>query len=230
MEERSAISILVDDRERRTGVVEHLHAQSDVEVRIERLPLGDYRVDDVLLFERKTLVDLVASIKDGRLFAQGCRLVGAAPWTAIILEGRGRDLAGCGMHRAAIQGALTTLTLFFGLPLLRSMNERETGQLILLAARQRRRLATGALPRSGRRPRGKPRVQLHVLQGLPGVGPERARRLLEAFGTVEAVMAAPREALGAVAGIGPATAEAIRWAVNEPAPAYWSGEWDARSL
>jgi DNA excision repair protein ERCC-4 len=139
---------------------------------------------------------------------------------AIILEGRSRDLAESPMRREAIQGALVTLTLFLGIPLLRSVDPDETATLILLAARQGRAFATGALPRRGRRPRGKPRVQSRILQGLPGVGPERARRLLERFGTVEAVVAAPAAELASVPGIGAGTAEAIRWAVEESSAFY----------
>jgi excinuclease UvrABC nuclease subunit len=63
-------------------------------------------------------------------------------------------------------------------------------------------------------------VQSRILQGLPGVGPERARRLLDRFGTIEAVIAAPAEGLAAVPGIGKGTAEGIRWAVREAAAPY----------
>jgi len=212
--------ILVDDRESASGVVEILRAQDDVRVEIDRLALGDYRIDDTLIVERKTLRDLVASIKDGRLFGQACRLASAKLWTALILEGRGADLADCGMRREAIQGALITLTLFLGIPLLRSLDPAESARLMLLAAGQRRRLAAGPLPRRGRRPRGKVRVQARLLQGLPGIGPERAERLLERFGSVEAVMTANLDALASVRGIGTGTAEAIRWAVDEAAADY----------
>jgi len=94
-----------------------------------------------------------------------------------------------------------TLTLFMGIPLLRSMDPEETATLMLFAARQGRAVASGALPRKGRRPQGKARVQNRLLQGLPGIGPERARRLLERFGTIEAVIAAPADALASVPGI-----------------------------
>lgn len=214
-------SILVDDRESTGAVLAALRRRECVRIQVERLPVGDYRVDDTLLFERKTLPDLVASIKDGRLFAQGLRLANAPPPLrgALILEGTSQDLAECRMRREAIQGALVTLTLFLGLPLLRSMDPEETASLILFSARQGRTFASGALPRKGKRRRGKQRVQSRVLQGLPGIGPERARRLLERFGTIEAVIAAPAADLATVPGIGQGTAEAIRWAVEEtPAP------------
>lgn len=214
------VSILVDDREPDGAVLAALRQRPEVEVQVVRLAVGDYRVDEALLFERKTLPDLAGSIQDGRLFAQALRLVRAPLPAALILEGTTRDLAGCGMRREAIQGALVTMTLFMGLPLLRALDPTETAALMVTAARQGRAVASGALPRPGRRPRGKARVQNRILQGLPGVGPERARRLLERFGTVEAVMAAPAAELMAVAGIGSATAHLIRWAVGEDAPDY----------
>jgi len=215
-------TIIADDRERAAALLPELRRHPGVRLQVERLPLGDYRVDDWLLLERKTLHDLVQSIKDGRLFAQALRLANAPERGAIILEGRAHDLADSGMRREAIHGALITLTLFLGLSLLRAIDPRESAALMLLAARQGRARATGALARHGRRPRAKPRLQSHILQGFPGIGPMRAKRLIERFGSIEAVMAAPVHALADVPGIGQATAEVIRWAVSEPAPAYAS--------
>lgn len=215
-----SVAIVADDRERDGGVVGLLRHREDVCLTIERLPLGDYRIDDILLVERKTLPDLILSIKDARLFSQGVRLAQADLRPAIILEGTSRDISGSGMRREAIQGALITLTLFLGIPLLRSMDQAETARLLLYAAHQGRAIATGALQRRGRRPRGKFRTQTRILQGLPGIGPERARRLLEHFGNVEAVISAQVQALSAVPGIGNTTATAIRWAVEESDETY----------
>ena len=218
---RTSVRIVVDDREPTDGVTAALRSHPDVELRMERLALGDYRVDDTLLFERKTLVDLTQSIKDGRLFRQALRLIGAPLRTALILEGRGRDVATSRMRREAIQGAIAMLTLELGLPLLRAADSNETAALIVLAARQAHAVASGSLPRHGARPRGKPRLQSYILQGLPGVGPSRAARLIERFGSVEAVISAPASEVARVPGIGRTTAEAIRWAVEEPAAGYF---------
>ncbi|WP_295392131.1 ERCC4 domain-containing protein [uncultured Thiodictyon sp.] len=214
------VCVVVDDRESAGAVLAALRGHEGIETRVARLPLGDYLVDDAWLFERKTLPDLVASIKDGRLFAQGLRLAQAPLRTAVILEGSTRDLAECRMRREAIQGALVALTLFLGIPLLRSLDPAETARLMLFAARQGRAFAAGSLPRKGRRPRGKARVQSRILQGLPGIGPARAKRLLERFGTIESVMAAPADELAEVPGIGQETAAAIRWAVAEATATY----------
>jgi ERCC4-type nuclease len=214
------IQIIADDREPADAVVAMLRRQPDVVLRIERLPVGDYLVDDGLLFERKTLPDLAQSIQDGRLFSQALRLAKAKQRTALVLEGRGRDLAASRMRREAIQGALAMLTLEIGIPILRSADAAETAGLMLIAARQRRAVVSGALPRHGHRPRGKRRLQTHILQGLPGVGPARAQHLIERFGSVEAVVSASASELAEVPGLGNGTATAIRWAVEEPAAAY----------
>ena len=54
-----------------------------------------------------------------------------------------------------------------------------------------------------------------ALQGLPGVGLERAGRLLESFGSVEAVVSASSSELQSVYGIGKGVADKIKWAVSE---------------
>jgi len=112
--------IVGDHRERGAGVIRALSEMHRVEVRVDHLAIGDYLVDDLFVFERKTLVDLTASIKDARLFRQACRLAGDARRAAIILEGTAIDLKQSAMRREAIQGALVTITLMLGLPVLRS--------------------------------------------------------------------------------------------------------------
>jgi ERCC4-type nuclease len=193
-----------------------------VDLTFAHLEVGDYRVEDRMIFERKTLIDLAESIKDGRLFRQAWALATLAEPLrgALILEGTGADLATSAMRREAIQGALITVTLFFGVPILRSMSGEETARLMAYAAGQARTFACGALPRQGRRPKGRRRAQLAVLQSLPGVGSARAERLLASFGSVESVITAGVAQLEAVPGVGRRTARAIRWAVGESVAAY----------
>ena len=213
-------SIQIDDRESQAPVVDLLRQSPDFHVTEARLKLGDYLVEGRLLFERKTLRDLVAAIISGRLFGQALRLAGTSLRPAMILEGTSRDLADSGMSWEAIQGALVMVTLFCGVPLLRTRTPEETVRTMRYAAQQRQAYAMGALPRPGYRPRGKRARQLFILQGLPGIGPERARRLLARFGTIEAVVNARPEELQLVEGIGKQVAEKLRWSVEEPLYKY----------
>lgn len=217
------LGIEVDDRESAGAVLLVLRECGDFHVSVMRLPLGDYRVDGRFLFERKTLTDLVAAIKDGRLFRQALKLSATTMRPAIILEGTGRELAGSGMRWEAIQGALVTVSLFCGVPLLRTRTPEETVRTMLFAARQGRTFASGALRRRGRRPHGKRARQLYILQGFPGIGPERAHQLLARFGSVEAIARAPAEDLRSVEGIGERIAGALRWSVEESRCNYRPG-------
>ncbi len=210
------IHVEIDHRERPSGLVEAFAAHSGVKVSVLELPIGDVRVDTRLVIERKTLFDLERSIVDQRLFSQALRLArirdrGCIP--LIVLEGR---IAEGAVSREAVQGALVTLTLIFGLPVLRSWDVEETARLCLYAGRQLRGAATGeGIVRGGYRPRKKRRRQLYILQGLPGIGPERAARLLDRFGSVEAAISASESELAEVEWVGPGTAAAIRLAVQE---------------
>lgn len=93
----------------------------------------------------------------------------------------------------------------------------------LYAALQGRAAITGALPRPGRRPKGKAALQYHILQGLPGVGPRRAAQLPAQFGSVRAVLAADEGELESVPGVGMHIARRIVWAVKEAGAHYGAG-------
>lgn len=212
--------IEIDDRERCPSVIARLRDIGPVEIRRIRLAVGDYRVDHVLVFERKTLVDLVSSIKDGRLFRQALRLAESRRPCALILEGRSASLAGCDMSWSAIQGALISVAMVIGVPVLRTRTPAETADTLRHAARQHAFVVCGARPTRGKRPNGKRALQCRLLQALPGIGPKRALRLLRQFNSIQAIVAADSRALAQVEGIGRQVAAGIRWAVEERSASY----------
>lgn len=220
------ICIWVDDRERPSAVFRELEGREEIRLEVRRLSVGDYEVDGRLLVERKTLPDLAVSLIDGRLFRQMNRLAASNLKGVLILEGRSRDLEPAGVRRQALQGALLTVSLVLGIPILRAISPAETAWLLVQAARQARVVASGALPRSGYRPKGRRQRQLFILQSLPGVGPTRAARLLEHFGSVQQVLNAGAEGLAAVEGIGQGIARRIQDAIAEQGTAYGiEGDW-----
>lgn len=174
-----------------------------------RLLVGDYIAEGHLVFERKRLADFAASVVDGRLFRQAARLSSCGLQAALILEGTCAGAAGLGIRREALVGALVTVSLVYGIPVLRSAGPEETARLIVYAARQTCRVGQGPLPRPGWRPRGRRRRQLYVLLGLPDVGPARAEALLNAFGSLRAVFNATPKELRDVRGIGKLTVRRI---------------------
>ena len=218
------VAVIADDRESASGVIEALGALENVDVRVRRLSVGDYRVNERLIFERKTLSDFAVSVVDGRLFRQAIRLANAPLKAVLILEGTAADLAAVGVRREALQGALITVSLILGIAVLRARNAAETAQLIVFAARQAQAAAAGGIHRPGYRPRSRGGRQRYILQSFPGIGPQRAARLLARFGSVQAVVGASAEDLAAIEGIGPRIAQRIRSAVGEQVDSYGFGE------
>jgi ERCC4-type nuclease len=202
--------IVIDHRERRSGVPEALARHPGVAITYHHLSLGDYRVDDTLVVERKTLTDFARSVRNGRLFAQASRLVRSKlARSCLIVEGARIDHWSAALPRSALQGAIISVTLVFGLPLLRSRSPAETAALILYAADQLHRRATRPPRRDGYRPKDLSCRQSLLLQAIPGIGPGKAGLLLDAFGSPVGVASATIEDLRAIDGIGQNTAVSI---------------------
>jgi len=153
---------------------------------------------------------LCVSLVDGRLFKQALALMKADAHPVYILEGRSADVERSGVGRESIQGALVTLGVFFGLPILRSLDPEETVRVMRYTVGQGDRFAQGGVQRFGYRPKGKQARRLYVLQGLPGIGKKRAAALMDHFGSVEAVICADEDELAEVDGIGIPIAQAMR--------------------
>ncbi len=209
------IRIVADDRENAGGVIAELRRRDDVVVEISRLGVGDFLVEDNIAVERKTLPDFAASIIDARWFRQSAAMAAGTRRGVIILEGTGATSGRLGVSREALQGALITVGVFYGLAILRATDAAETARLLVYLGRQAQRFFVGGLSRPGYRPKGRRARQLFILQGLPGIGPERAERLLAHFGSVANVTKASADELAAIDGIGESTAAKIRWAVEE---------------
>lgn len=212
---KARMHVVADDREKRCGVIAALRAMDDVTVSVRRLAQGDYLVDGRLLVERKTVRDFCVSLMDGRLFRQARRLAASKDRAVYIVEGAQTNAASFGVRRESLQGAILSLTVLFDLPLLRSTGPEETARLMGYVSRQMQRAGHIALPRAGYRPKNKRGRKLYILQGLPGIGPTRAMRLLDTFGSVEAVIGADEEELVEVSGISYGVARKIRQLVRE---------------
>ena len=118
------------------------------EIKSERLPLGDIIIHDqtqqkdIVLFERKTLNDLAASIRDGRYKEQSFRLSQTTDFhnhnIIYIIEG---DIAkyhpphsnstSNGVTKSALQSAMVSLLYYKGFSVIRTMNVGETANFIL---------------------------------------------------------------------------------------------------
>ncbi len=186
------LRIVVDDRERNQRLLSILKAEPGISLQYERLLVGDYLFPN-LLVERKSLGDFCQSIKEGRLFRQAEDLARSSIRPLIIVEVDRESKSRRCLRIEAIQGAIITLTVLYNIPLIRSISPEDTAKLMLLASRQIEMF--GRKNHRWRRPQPekntksmKRKLQLHFLQGFPGIGVERANNLLDRFGTIRKIM------------------------------------------
>jgi len=210
----SKISIQVDSREGRSAVVKEL-LRLGVEVKLSSLAVGDYVVTDDVGVERKTVADFSASIIDKRLFAQAREIASAYAKPFLLLEGESLYTVG-GVSAQAVRGAVLSVILDFKIPVLWTRNAAETA-LILYALARREQMERGGhiTLRAEKKPLSLKEQQEYVVAGLPNVESTLARRMLEAFESVENIFSATEEDLRNVKGIGKGIAAKIRRVITE---------------
>jgi ERCC4-type nuclease len=205
--------LVVDHSERGARLLDLLRESGLFLIAMARLPTGDYLLDDTILVERKTQADFVASLIDGRLFPQVARLSHSRYRSVMLIEGPVRGGAP-DVHPHSVEGALVSIAAMWRLPVLHSVDPVESCRLLRFLAEQGRESRQTVLPRYDRKPKRLATRRLFVLQGLPGIGPALARRLLSELGSVGRVMTADASTLEQVRGVGPKKAARIRELVD----------------
>jgi Fanconi anemia group M protein len=203
------ITVYVDARERSHVIIEHLRNKAKVIVR--NLAVGDYLVSDRVVVERKTVKDFLQSLIDKRLLSQMRELVRNFPAVVLVLEGEEDLFSERNIHPNAVRGALASLLLDFGVSIIPTRDEEDTAAFIYsLAKREQEDEGRLVALRGERKPLTLSERQIFVVESLPNVSAVLARRLLEHFGSVQAIANASEAELQAVEGIGEAKASEIR--------------------
>ncbi len=199
----------VDVSERHAALVDLARACDAFDVQMDRLPSGDYEIDAGIIVERKTYADFAASLADGRLFPQAAALARGPHRPVILLEGP-KPPQMPKVHPHALKGAIVSLAIMWRLPVIAARDPEDSLRILQCLAEQLAKTHPGILRRYDRKPKRFASRKLYVLQGLPGVGPALAHRLLLQLGSVERVMTADQTVLTQVRGIGPTKARRIR--------------------
>ncbi|MGP8188429.1 MAG: DEAD/DEAH box helicase [Methanobacterium sp.] len=204
--------IYVDHREAKSGVTREL-SKLNVEIETTTLLVADYQVSQELAVERKSTQDFVKSVIDKRLYKQAKELVDNFKKPLIILEGE--NLYACGLHPNAIRGALASLAIDFGIPIIPTRSPEDTGAMLYrLALREQKDNFKEIELRTEKKPLSQWEQQLYIIESLPNVGPVTARKLLEEFVTVKNVINASKDDLKKIDGIGEKIAQKIRDVVD----------------
>jgi ERCC4-type nuclease len=161
------------------------------------LDTGDLHVatadGELILVERKTPDDFLNSLRDDRLFTQCANMLLMTRWSYLVVTGEFQRGPGgkvvtsreTGWSYQAVQGALLTLQEI-GIFVVFSGGEQDyEGSILRLAERSREPLLL--TPARQARELG---LATALLCGFPGLGPERAQKLMDYCGSLKLAIAA----------------------------------------
>jgi len=205
-------TLYVDSREKRSAIASRL-LDLGYAVRTRKLSVGDYALPGKFVIERKEANDFATSIMSGHLFAQAELLASHRDRPVIVLEGS-LDEIYSSIDPEAVAGAISTLLLFYGIAVAPSTSTDATARLIGRMIRHSTQGLGYEIPLRRNKPSFDGGLALYLVEGLPGVGPEMARKLIKHFGSPVKVFAAGVDELRVVKGAGPKTIAAIHGALH----------------
>lgn len=211
--------IVCDVNENRSIVPKQLEKMG-VEIKWESMPVGDYRIDDLVVFERKEADDFISSMIEGRLNNQLYNMSTNYPHSAIIIEG---SITEALMYRklqrsqaiAAMAGAFIERSpdKEQGVVSMIGLETPFDTALFLMYCHKRAQEEDGLIRLPKLNPvKWKPEKRaLPILASFPFVGKKRAEAILShpKLNSIKKIVNANRLTLMQVNGIGPKIADKI---------------------
>jgi len=205
-------TLIVDSREKRSTIAAQL-TRLGYSIQNKKPPVGDYWLPGKFVIERKEANDFASSIMSGHLFNQVEFLASHADQPFIILEGN-LDEIYSSIDPESIAGAISALLVIYGISIVPSPGINETARLIGRMIKHSMQGLGYEIPLRTNKPKYDGGTALYLVEGLPGVGPDTARNLIDHFGTPAKVFAADADELQKVKGVGPQTIACIHAALH----------------
>ena len=219
---RDAVPVIVDVNE--PDDIPAILEALNIDVRRQRLAPADYVVGPIAI-ERKSVGDFHSSLVQKRLFEQLGRLKETyPPPVALILEGDIAALLDEVRAPRAFWGALLAVSVDMDVRVIPTGSRAGTAEMLSVLAHRvaRSRVGRGGGGGGGTEVRYKPvtmtpaEQQRFVVQGLPGIGDTMSNSLLERFGSLRRLFAAPERELLRAPGIGKKRAAEISALLDRP--------------
>lgn len=211
------MKVIVDHRERGSGIIEELH-KHELEVAVQELKIADYVIQgknsegnvQSVGVERKSLNDFLNSIIDHRLIEQLLVLKENFDSPILILEGDENIYEIRDFHPNAIRGMLAAIAIDFQIPILSTKNFRDTASLLAIIAKRLEKPRKAISLLAKRKPLSLKEQQEYLVSSLPGIGSTIAKSLLKKFKSIKEIVNADSKDLQKVDKLGPKKASKIK--------------------
>ncbi len=210
-EKSEEIIIFADSREQASTVIKKLF-EKKAKMITKPLAIGDFVLSKDVCVERKTIEDFLSSMIDGRLFSQLVDLRGNYSKPLLLLEGNINEIYSLrNIHKNSIIGALTSIALDYQVPIINTQNEEETAEYLYnIAKREQIENKNDVRIRIGRKGLTVNEQQRFIVEGMPLVGPQLAKNLLEKFGSIKNIINANEKELQDIENLGKKKSKQIK--------------------
>jgi len=200
-------SIIIDYREKNSLVASYLVKQG-FPVEFKELNIGDYIVKNIII-ERKTVQDFISSMINHRLINQIEELK-QYDNKLLIIEGISEQElyseGNTGINANAIRGFLLSILLKHKIPIIFSKNAEDTSKFInVLSKKKEKEINLNAKKKTLNK---KEQLQF-IIESFPGIGPKKAKKLLEKFGSIQNIILSSTEDLKDILGVQSASIKEI---------------------
>jgi len=209
---KNEVSITIDHREPES-IIDAFRSISGVTISVETLPSGDFSFKNSVV-ERKEASDFTQSIIDKRLFFQSDDLSekNDKVLRAVILEGDPYSVGRISPN--AIDGAISYLAVLQGLTILNSRSPQHTANIVArMASHTEHGLGYDVSYREAK-PKTIHDQILFVTEGLPGIGVESSKLLMNHFKSLKNLFNADEKEIQKIEGFGKKKSEKIVQLIN----------------
>jgi ERCC4-type nuclease len=184
--------IIIDTREKNSLISANLIEQK-ANIEFEKLDIADYRIGEVAI-ERKTFQDFLSSMINKRLLKQLTEIKKYEK-PVLLLEGFYYDYENYNVHENAIRGMINSIATEFKIPIIYTENEKDTAKYLINLAKKQEKIKPETSIRHQKTIETIDERKQFILEGFPGVGAKKAKKLLEEYKSLNRIFKLKKEEL-----------------------------------
>ena len=207
-------TIYIDIREN-NDLLKELYQSTTIQIKAEKLDVGDIVISELTAIERKSKKDFVNSLLNKRLFPQLLELAKNYKRPLLILEGDESIYSQRNVSDEMIRGCLCAITVDLRIPIIYTQNIKDTVKFIETLTKRANKEKKEHSLHTNKSSNSTNQELEKVVSMIPTINISLSKEILKSFKSVEQLVMASIEDLQQVEGIGKKRAEKIHTFLRE---------------